>query len=214
MIRRGTLHAAARIGARRQEGVVLMIALIVLVAMTLAGIGMMRSIDSGTMVSGNIGFREAAVATADTGVEAARTWLIANINTLDADNPAAGYYSTRQDSLDLTGNMTEGGHDGVNWGGSDPTQLVTAYTLGTVDTSGGTVFYLIHRMCKIPGSINNTVGGQTCAYSIQSQTGSTQGAPDYSSYGLTTAVQAYYRITVRVNGVKNTVSYVQAVVLI
>ena len=60
----------ARIGARRQRGVVLLIALIVLVAMTLAGIGMMRSIDSGTLVSGNIGFREAAVATADTGVEA------------------------------------------------------------------------------------------------------------------------------------------------
>jgi hypothetical protein len=100
----------------------------------------------------------------------------------------------------------------VNWGGSDPTQSTAAFSLGTVDTSGNTVFYLIHRMCSIPGPING--GGQTCAYSLQSQTGSTQSSPDYSSYGLSTAVQAYFRITVRVNGAKNTVSYVQAVVLI
>lgn len=212
MIPRGTLHAAGRIGARGERGVVLLIALIVLVAMTLAGIGMMRSIDSGTLVAGNIGFREAAVATADTGVEAARAWLVANSTSLNTDNPAAGYYSTRQDTLDLTGNMTSGGTDGVNWGGSDPTQLVSGHSLGTVDSSGATVFYLIHRMCKQPGSING--GGQSCAYSVQSQTGSTQSAPDYSSYGLSTSLQAYYRITVRVNGAKNTVSYVQAVVLI
>jgi len=99
-------------GPRRQGGVVLLIALIVLVAMTLAGIGMMRSIDTGTIVAGNIGFRESAVASADGGVEAARTWLMANLNALDSDNPAMGYYSTRQDSLDLTGNKTEGGATG------------------------------------------------------------------------------------------------------
>jgi len=211
-MQRGTLRPAGFRGARRERGVVLLIALIVLVAMTLAGIGMMRSIDSGTLVAGNIGFREAAVASADSGVEAARTWLIANLNSLNADNPAQGYYSTRQDSLDLTGNMTEGGHDGVNWGGSDPTQVVSAYTVGSVDASGATVYYIIHRLCSMPGPING--GGQTCSYSVQSQTGSTQSAPDYSSYGLSTSLQAYYRITVRVNGAKNTVSYVQAFVLI
>jgi type IV pilus assembly protein PilX len=200
------------IGGRRQGGVVLLIALIVLVAMTLAGIGMMRSIDAGTLVAGNIGFREAAVATADTGVEAARTWLLANLNSLDNDNPAAGYFSTRQDSVDFTGNMTEGGHDGVNWGGSDPSQTTTAFTLGTVDTSGNTVYYVINRLCAIPGTINGA--GQTCAYSSQSQTGSTQSSPTYSSFGLSSALVAYYRVTVRVNGPKNTVSYVQALLLI
>src|SRR5471032_278355 len=116
---RASTRRVSPIGVRRQRGVVLLIALIVLVAMTLAGIGMMRSIDAGTLVAGNIGFREAAVATADTGVEAARTWLLANSTSLNTDNTTAGYYSTRQDSLDFTGNRTEGGTDGVNWGGSD-----------------------------------------------------------------------------------------------
>ena len=209
---RASIRRVSAIGARRQRGVVLLIALIVLVAMTLAGLGMMRSIDAGTLVAGNIGFREAAVATADTGVEAARAWLVANVNSLTVDNPTMGYYSTRQDRLDFTGNMTEGGHDGVNWGGSDTTQTVSAYTLGTVDTSGNSVFYLINRLCAVPGTINDPA--QTCAFSAQNQVGSTQSAPDYSSFGLTTALSPYYRVTVRVNGPKNTVSYVQALILI
>jgi type IV pilus assembly protein PilX len=199
------------IGARRQGGVVLLIALIVLIAMTLAGIGMMRSIDTGTMVAGNIGFRQAAVATGDSGIEAARTWLMANLSSLDSDNVAMGYYSTRQDSLDITGNKTEGGLDGVDWGGSDPAQPVKAYSLGTVDSSGNTVFYLIHRLCSIPGSINGL--GQSCATVAISGLGSSQDAPDYSSYALSVKNQAYFRVTARINGPKNTVSYVQAVLL-
>jgi type IV pilus assembly protein PilX len=211
MLHQGMLRRRNRIGARRERGVVLLIALIVLVAMTLAGLGMMRSIDTGTIVAGNIGFREAAVATADTGIESARTWLMANLNSLDNDNPAMGYYSTRQDGLDFTGNKTEGGTDGVNWGGSDPTQVVQGYQLGTVDASGNTVFYLIHRLCSITGSINS--GPQSCATVAVSGTGSSQSAPDYSSYALAVKNQVYFRVTARVNGPKNTVSYVQAVLL-
>jgi type IV pilus assembly protein PilX len=206
------LRPAGAVGGRRQRGVVLLIALIVLVAMTLAGIGMMRSIDSGTLVAGNIGFREAAVATADTGVEAARAWLVANQNGLTADNPTAGYFSTRQDNLDMTGNMTEGGHDGVNWGGSDTNQTVQGFSDGTPDASGNTVFYLIHRLCSITGATSGT--GQSCAVSTVVQVGSTQGNVDYTKYAETTQTQIYYRITVRVNGAKNTVSYVQAIVAI
>ena len=199
------------VGARRQGGVVLLIALIVLIAMTLAAVGMMRSIDTGTMVAGNIGFRQAAVATGDSGIETARTWLMANLASLDNDNAAMGYYSTRQDSLDITGNKTEGGLDGVDWGGSDPAQPVKAFSLGAVDSSGNTVFYLIRRLCSIPGSINGL--GQSCATVAISGLGSTQDAPDYSSYALSVKNQAYFRVTARINGPKNTVSYVQAVLL-
>ena len=211
MHRRPPHRLGLALRARREEGVVLLIALIVLVAMTLAGIGMLRAIDTGTLVAGNIGFRQSAVATADTGVERARAWLLANRNLLEADITAVGYYSTRQDSLDLTGNRSEGGTDGVDWGGSDPSQPVKAFNAGTLDGTGNTVFYLIHRLCSIPGSIN--ASGQSCATKQISQIGSSQGAPDYSDRALTLANQVYYRITARVNGAKNTVSYVQAVVL-
>lgn len=197
---------------RRQGGVVLLVALIVLVAMTLAGIGIMRSVDTGSLVAGNIGFRQAAVASGDSGIEAARTWLIANLTSLDNDQTAQGYYATRQDSLDLTGNKTEGGTDGVDWDGTEATQPVKAKNLGVLDASGNTIYYLIHRMCSIPGSINGP--GQSCATASISGLGSSQGDVTYSDYALKKKNQAYYRITARVNGAKNTVSYIQAVILL
>jgi type IV pilus assembly protein PilX len=194
----------------RQEGVVLMIALIVLVAMTLAGIGIIRSIDTGGMVAGNIGFRQSAVATGDAGIEAARAWLVANATSLNSDNPAAGYYASRMDSLDLTGNRTANATDGVNWDGTDTAQTITAFPAGNLDSSGNQVYYIINRLCSIQGSINAV--NQSCTVMTQTGLGSTQDAPSYSSYGLKEASSPYYRITARVNGPKNTVSYVQAII--
>ena len=196
----------------RQRGVVLMVALIVLIGMTLAALGMMRSLDTGTLVAGNISYRQSAVATADTTIERARAWLIANENSLQTDNSAAGYYSTRQDALDITGNKTEGGTDGVDWGGTDPSQPVKALSLGSIDSTGNNSFYLIHRLCTIPGSPNLPL--QACAVQSYVASGSTQNAPDYSSYALQVKNVVYYRITARVNGPKNTVSYVQAFILL
>ena len=207
-----SLRNGAPRGARHERGVVLLVALIVLVGMTLAGLGLMRSIDSGTLVAGNIGYRQSTVASADTVVEKARTWLIVNELTLQTDNPSAGYYSTRQDNLDITGNKTEGGTDGVDWNGSDPAQPVKSYNLGVIDTSGNTGSYLIHRLCALPGSPN--LPNQACATKTYVATGSTQSSPDYSGYGLSNKNVVYYRITARVNGPKNTVSYVQAFILL
>lgn len=195
----------------RQEGVVLLVALITLLAMTLAGIGIMRSIDTGTMVAGNIGFRQSAVASADGGIEAARTWLLANRTSLTADQPGAGYYATRQDGLDFTGNRSVSGDPQIDWNGSDPTAAVKAFVVGP-DASGNEILYVIHRLCSVVGSIN--APAQSCATSAISGIGSSQDAPDYSSYALKVTNQVYYRVTSRVNGPKNTVSYVQAIILL
>jgi len=197
---------------RREDGVIMIIALIVLVAMTLAGIGVIRSIDTGTLVAGNIGFRQAALATADSGVEAARAWLMNNRALLDGDVRDAGYYSTRQDNLDITGNRTSGGNDGVDWGGSDPSQPVKAFHAGDLDSSGNDVYYLIHRLCSVTGNIN--APGQSCATTTQLTGGSTQNVANYPEHAFKDKSQIYYRITARAKGPKNTVSYVQAIVLI
>jgi len=66
---------------RRQRGVTLFIALIVLVAMTMAAVAMMRSVDTSTVVAGNIGFRQSAVNAADQGVQTAFAWLGATVTT-------------------------------------------------------------------------------------------------------------------------------------
>ena len=61
----------------RQRGTILIIALIVLVAMTLAGIATMRSVDTATITAGNIGLRQASVNAADQGLQAGVAWLTA-----------------------------------------------------------------------------------------------------------------------------------------
>src|SRR3989442_13807762 len=80
----------------RQRGVTLFIALIVLVAMTMAAVAMMRSVDTATVVAGNIGFRQSAVNAADQGVQAAYAWLGANVGGagINSDNAASGYFSS------------------------------------------------------------------------------------------------------------------------
>ncbi len=65
----------------RQRGVVLLITLIVLVAMMLAGIGMMRSVDTTTMIAGNVAFREATLAAGEKGMNMA----IANLSQIAAN---------------------------------------------------------------------------------------------------------------------------------
>jgi type IV pilus assembly protein PilX len=193
----------------RERGVVLMIALIVLVAMTLAGLGIIRSVDSGTLVAGNIGYRQAALASTDAALETAITWLVANKNTLNVDIPGSGFYSTRQDALDITGNKTAGGTDGVDWYNANPLIPVKAVHVGT-DASGSDLYYIINRLCSIPGGMNDP--GQDCTTTTGTGIGSTQGSPAYGQQGLPEQDQPYYRVTVRADGLKNTVTYVQAMV--
>ena len=200
---------------QRQSGVVLLIALIVLVAMTLAAVSMMRSVDTGTLVAGNIAFRQSAVQSGDTGVEVARAWLIANQAALNGDIPTAGYYSTRQDNIDFTGNRSASSSDNVDWDNSNATLPAKAFIVpgtGTppVDGAGNNVAYVINRLCSIPGDPNTA--GQSCTTTTISAIGSTQDVADYSGYGLTTKNQIYYRITARIVGLKNTITFVQAVV--
>lgn len=84
---------------QRQRGVVLLIALIVLVAMMLAGIGMMRSIDTTTMIAGNVAYRQATLQAGDSAFITAYNTLLAVatngadkivLNSSDGTAPPAG----------------------------------------------------------------------------------------------------------------------------
>ena len=66
--RKARSHASGR---AEQRGVVLFIALIVMVAMSLAGIALIRSTDTAGIVAGNLAFKQAATNALDRSVEAA-----------------------------------------------------------------------------------------------------------------------------------------------
>lgn len=189
---------------RSQRGVILFVALIVLVAMSLTGIALMRSVDTNVLVAGNLAFRQGATAAADWGVEAARTYLKttldANKAAMDNDNPAAGYYSSWQAGLDLLGTT-----------GSPFDWPALAQLVGT-DTAGNEVRYVLHRMCAASGPSSGALADcvKSSAGSGAGAVGSTKGTVSYGVLGLATPPSVYYRVTVRVLGPRNTVSFVQA----
>lgn len=196
---------------RRQRGIVLVIALIVLVSMTLAGVALVRSVDTATMLAGNLAFRQSATASGDAGVEAAISWLTGSSVNLEADQPSNGYYATSQDNLDLTGNKTPGDStDDLNWNSASVVKK-----LASADAAGNQIAYVIHRMCDSAGPLD----GATCATEQTAKPGSSLGgARQMLTYQPGTwsevANRGYYRITARVEGPRKTYSYVQAIISI
>ncbi len=188
-----------------QRGVVLFTALIVLVAMTLAGIALMRRVDTGTIIAGNLAFRQTATHVADFGVEAARAWLTSTSTSLFADSSANAYFATWQESIDLLGN--DPGKTDYNW------STAIATTGAFAAPTGYTVRYVIHRLCEAAGDPTGSSANcvKTNVTSSSTSTG-TKGAAAYGSYAITVPTAALYRITVRVEGPRNTLSFIQSTV--
>lgn len=203
------LSLSRRLGARRRQresGIVLVIMLIVLVAMTLAAISLVRSTDTTNVIAGNLSFQQAAVHSADAGVELATKWLasVAADLTLDSSDSTNGYQA---DGLNVGPNLA-----------SNPPQTWDAYWTATLaaravtvqqqDAAKNTVSYVIDRLCANTGS---STGGASCV-SSPSVAVATGNEEEAGQKGLNVPGVVYYRITVRVDGPRNSVSYVQSVV--
>jgi len=189
-----------------QRGTVLLIALILLVALSLAGIALIRSVSTSNMIAGNLAFQQATTHSADIGVETALDFLnassVAGSTTLQNSilSGANRYVAVRQDpapgqSWDAFWNATLAGSGAVN-------------TLAP-DAAGNTVSYVIHRLCNAAGA--PVYPGCSASPTDASSAGNSYGA---AVVALTSPRQIYYRITARVTGPRNTLSYVQVIVAI
>lgn len=199
---------------RRQNGVVMLVALIVLVLMTLAGIALMRSMDTTNLIAGNMAFKQSATHAADLGIEEAASWLEQNNAVpggggLDASVPAAGYTSN-------SGNNAAFGVGEAFWLGQVaggvcylPVQGgACSGAPGVANAAGHTVGFMIQRLCNNGGPRGNA--GCALVPGAANAGGGAEGAGDPQLTGGSNAV--YYRITVRVVGPRNSASYVQAIV--
>lgn len=203
---------------KRQAGMVLLLALIVLVVMTLAGLAMVRSVDTGNLVAGNLAFKQSATAAGDAGTETAISWLrsVIGTSTLYQDQSAHGYYATSQDTLDLTGSSHDASRALVDWNldncsGNTPPACIKPSAAITV-TGDNKVNYIIHRLCKTAGDPN--ASGNSCAtYKSTSSTSPKRGELKYGDdKRFEPQPMEYYRITSRVKGPKNTISFVETIV--
>jgi len=196
----------------QQRGVVLFIALIVMVAMTLAALGLMRSVDTTAAAIGNLAFRQASILPANYAIEDAGAGLFADVNfntppripDIRVDTPAQNYYATHSQA--------------AGWDNQDgiPTPLQTkaaaqALARSQIDGAGNTVTYVTERMCNpnapvIP--VDKSASGTWCDMMPPKQSpGTTINQP----LAAIISTQPFYRVTVRVDGPRNTVSFAQAV---
>jgi type IV pilus assembly protein PilX len=191
--------SASVIRRRNQQGIVLFVALIVLVIMAMTGLAMMRQSTSGIAVAGNIGFKQNATSGADLGIEFARLWYVSQTAaTRNSDDLTKGYHSS--------------------WGPAtsvDPTQLDWSNEARLVvnsDSTGNEVRVVIHRLCETP-NVSESAPGQRCSKSTASSgdDGNSKSGGSYGNYPLTPQAQTFYRVTARVKGPKNTISYTQVV---
>lgn len=202
---------------QKQAGVVLFIALIALVAMTLAAIALVRSVDTGNMVAGNLAFKQGATAASDTATETAITALaaIADQSGSFTDNTAIGYYATSQDTLDMTGSKNDPSKARVDWDNnncSGTTQSACIDAAPEISLGNGyKARYIIHRLCSSSGA----PGSSSCATYVPPATAALGGAKGALIQGggkLTSPPVGYYRITTRVSGPRNTTSFVETIV--
>jgi Tfp pilus assembly protein PilX len=198
----------------------LLLALIMLVAMTLAGIAMYRQIGTGLIIARNLSFKRTAAVAADRGIESARNWLVTqSAATLEQGSSAAGYFPGWCNTRLNASNMPDADNDGQpdDCGNTpapsefDPVTYNWAASVQATanDGAGNEIRYVIHRLCETPGSIN--ASGQQCVVIGSSSAGSARSAATYGSQALSNTSQPYFRITSRVLGPTNTVAYTQAI---
>lgn len=198
----------------KQRGLVLFLALIALVAISLAAVALIRSVDTSTLIAGNLAFKQAATTSADAGVDAA----IALLTTMRDSNGTKNVLNDATHTFNITNLATRPGY----FSNADPALNLTAdatwddvnnILMGT-DSSGNTVRYIIQRMCR---TANVAIQTADCLFSTSTEDTNGRGiklpsnicdGPGCPVSGQTPQI----RITVRVTGPKNTVSYVQAFV--
>lgn len=186
-----------------QRGVVLLIALIILVALTLAGVALIRSVDTANLIAGNMSFHQSATQSGERSTEQAlNNWLLAHIAIGDTalfdHNAANGYRAAREDPA--------AGESWDTFWNKPTTGLATQAVTGAPDAAGNTVSYVIHRLCETTGAPHLTNCSKPPAGANAGGSFSAGGA------AVITTNQVYYRVTTRIAGPRRTVAYLQTIV--
>jgi|OpeIllAssembly_1097287.scaffolds.fasta_scaffold56281_2 Tfp pilus assembly protein PilX len=208
--------------AAREAGGSLLFALIALALLALAAIAVTRSVSTGSLIIGNLGFKQDAALAGDRAAETAISWIEANSSStaLEADAPASGYYASSLDALDPTGGKTAVATRAVvDWDANECDSVSGAYSTcitpsSEVAINGNRARYVITRLCAVAGSA--AAAGNTCASPLI-VTGSddlNRTGYDYTKpYSLGNVSAApMYRIVVRTVGARGTVSFAEAIV--
>jgi len=133
-------HAAFPAPAK-QRGVALFVALVAMLVLTLAGLALVRSVDTGGQVAGNVAFRTASIVAANYAIEEAvyNLYKAPTPIIVNNDDTAKHYYSTLQ-----ANELTDGTPEALS-GPYPPTKY--SMSVWTDPTTNVEVRYVIERVC-------------------------------------------------------------------
>jgi hypothetical protein len=196
--------------------VVLFVALIVLVALSLAAVALVRSVDTSVIVAGNRAFKQGTLGATDRGIVEA----LAKFDTAIVGAPLSSDAATHTDSTAdcyRTNAFTPAEVDvrGVPRLLLDPKTTQSPFTAAfdttyancklTLSSTGEVVRYLIDRQCD---STRANAAPENAHCNVVSS--STPARTDNDLHTGSESVPLY-RVTVRVDGPRSTVSYAQVV---
>ncbi len=194
-----------RMPSSRERGVVIFVALIVMVALSLAAIALIRSIDTTNTVVGNLGFRQASIPPTNQAIEKAAAALFANASKTGApaiadttvDVTAQNYFASR---------VARSGRGSAR-GSRTICRRRCNYSLATsnilTDGADNEIRYVIERMCLNPGPADLSNCDLTGPKQVPGTTIGDPSQPPLPRF-------PFYRVTIRVDGPQNTVSFAQA----
>jgi len=178
---------------RDQDGIVVLIALIAMLALGYAGMALMRSVDASTAVTGNVGLSQGATLATDAAVEHAIAALFERRLIADptSDDESQSYYASRQ-TLEDTRGVPFALQKLSNYGAA----------ARVIDGgAGNSVRYVIERMCTAAGPATR----DTCILipAVDTAIPGTVTNPEPEPVPL-------FRQTIRVDGAAGTTLYAQA----
>jgi uncharacterized membrane protein YgcG len=223
-----------------QRGVTLLFALITLVALLFATLALVRSVDTSTILMGNIGFKQDATVTADQATKVALSWLSTHGTVLNSDSlvlgQGQGYYASTKEfdstnaslgkPVDATGQqvtdtlnrqVVDWSKDSCGSGTDYPATLCSFAVPADKITGSNSARYVIFRLCSLPGDYTSSTYAGSCAKWNTGGGGGANGSHGGMSYAgggptSTASTSPYYRIVVRVQGARNTTSFTETIV--
>jgi len=201
-----------------QRGASLIFALCALVVLTLGGVALVRTVDTGTLALGNLGFKRDTISASSVAAEKAIDWLLANSKFLNQDIGAQGYYASATLNLAPTLDAVPAGSAAilVDWKADSCGGWANCVTPGQSITIDGstTASYVITRLCPSVGPVSQ------CAQSLRAPAGTSTGKGALSQYigeperlsAPLGAGTAYYRIVVRAEGTRGSVAFTETIV--
>jgi len=195
-----------------QSGVVLFVALIAMLVMSLAAVALIRSVDTNTSIVGNLSYKQTAAISSSFGIESVSDTVgIQNLAYGNANDAGNGYYAicSNFSAVNTTCNGETLTAD-ATWVPGATSRLADGIATGItggVDAYGNTVQYIVERMCNQVGAATST----TCLLATSDLDNRSHNVcpPNCGAPEVLTELPVY-RVTVRIAGPKNTVSYIQA----